>query len=220
MDALTREAGAWWAQSRGTQAQTWIANYQNSLHARHRTQIVEAVRSLQAETVLEVGCHCGPNLVRLAHEWPALRMIGVDISAEAIAAGRSWVHGLGLASRIQLNAGRIPAVLEALPSQTCDVVISCYTLAYVAPADLDAVLYEMGRLATRGIVLAEPMPEGGAGTRAGPRSLTGYTEWAHDYAAAAPWIGSWRGMTLVRQAVSPPVDRLNAVLIATRGPMP
>jgi hypothetical protein len=48
------------------------------------------------------------------------------------------------------------------------------------------------------------------------RSLSGYTEWAHDYRAASRWIGTWHGMTLTTRAVYPPVDQLQTVLVAVR----
>ena len=214
MHTATLEAGNWWAQSRGPRAGHWVETYQHSLGHRHRAQIVEAVQAIKPETLLEVGCHCGPNLVRLGQALPGLRMLGVDINAEAITGGRQWMTSLGLSDLVQLNAGRIPDVLTGLPTGSCDVVLSCYALAYIAPADLDAVLYEMGRIASRAVVLAEPT------TLEGPvpdkRSLTGYSEWAHHYQKSTQWIGTWRNMTWTVTPVSPPVDRLNAVLVASR----
>jgi cyclopropane fatty-acyl-phospholipid synthase-like methyltransferase len=212
MQAETIEAGDWWARPRGETAASWVKNYQLSLKARHRTAIVEIVKSLEAETVFEVGAHCGPNLVRLATEIPALRSIGVDVSAEAVNAGRSWVASLGLSDRVQLNVGRVPQCTDAVPTGSCDVVLSCYALAYLAPEDLEETLYEMGRIAAKAVVLAEPM-----GHSQNTRSMSGYTEWAHDYEQAAKWCMTWRGMTITRHPVSPPVDRLNGILVATRG---
>lgn len=212
MHAATVEAAAWWQRPRET---AWITNYQRSLQARHRTQIVETIRGLgDVKTVLEVGCHCGPNLVRLAREFPAIELLsGVDVNADAIHAGQRWASELGLGSRIELAVGRIPDATDHLPSGCADVVLSCYALAYIAPADVDAVLFEMGRLAKRAIVLAEPMAETGSGTRA----LTGYHEWAHNYRDASRWINTWRGTTITTQTIDPPVDRLNGILVAAFG---
>lgn len=200
----------WWAGSRGANRESWIENYQKSLQVRHRTAISQIVGELQPSTLLEVGCHCGPNLIRLAQDYPELSLAGYDVNAEAIAAGKAWVARLGLQHRIGLSVGNLPQGSESIPTGAIDVVVSCYTLAYVAPVDLDAVLYELGRVAKRAIILAEPMD--------GPPTamLSGYHEWAHRYRQAVEWVGSWRGMTLTTVPVTPPVDRLNAILVAER----
>lgn len=217
MHVRTIEAAAWWARPRGETSATWIANYQKSLTTRHRDVIVAAVRDLRATSVLEVGSHCGPNLVRLAQEDPTIsQLTGVDVNAEAIEAGTRWVKALGLDERIQLATGRMPEASATLPDGCVDVVLSCYALAYIAPPDLDAVLWELGRLARRGIVIAEPMTDK---VKADEKiTLQGYQEWAHNYRAAQRFLGSWAGMTISSRPVEPPVDQLSTVLVAVRGP--
>jgi hypothetical protein len=121
----------------------------------------------------------------------------------------------GLGERIQLITGRVPDATQALTDRCVDVVISCYALAYMAPPDLDAMLFEMGRLARRAVILAEPMTDQPTAT---PHVLlNGYRDWAHNYIAASRWIGTWRGMTVQIARIEPPVDRLSAILVATRG---
>lgn len=214
MHAQSIEAAEWWARSRGETSATWIANYQRSLKSRHRDRIVEIVQGVRAETLLEVGCHCGPNLVRLASECPALEMIGLDANSEAIQAGRAWVAQAKLADRIQLNVGRVPDQTWSLLDQAFDVVLSCYATAYVHPQDLDAVLYDLGRLAKKAVILAEPMTN--TDTAAYHGTVQGYQEWAHNYERASRWLNSWRGMTLRTVAIEPPVDRLQRILVAVR----
>lgn len=215
MHADSVQMADWWARSRGAQSANWVENYQRSVEARHRKTLSDVVRSLGAKTVLEVGCHCGPNLVRLATDDPAIEAIGIDASAEAITAGRQWVRGRGLEGRVQLNAVRFPEGTAAIASGTFDVVFSCYTLAYLAPSDLDAALYEMGRLAARALIIAEPMPYDGQ-RPATIREIGGYGEWAHDYQAALEWIGNLRGVKTRIVPVTPAVDRLNAILVVER----
>jgi ubiquinone/menaquinone biosynthesis C-methylase UbiE len=215
MHAQTVDAANWWARPRGANAGQWVQTYQKSLTTRHRDVIVEIVRQLpDVKTVLEVGSHCGPNLIRLAQTFPQLEQLsGVDISAEAIAAGQQWVTQQGLQGRIELVVGRVPDKTESLPSGCVDVVLSCYALAYIAPPDLDAVLYEMGRLAKKALVIAEPMPGGPPK----PMQVTDYQEWAHDYQAAAKWLKTWHGCQMQIVPVDPPVDRLRSILVAVRG---
>lgn len=214
MHTQTIEAANWWARPRGPQAREWVATYQQSLQARHRTLLVELIRGLAPESVLEVGCHCGPNLIRLCETFPNLIGSGVDANAEAIDAGRQWAFSRGLDARTEFQCGRIPEATQMLPDRAVDVVVSCYALAYVAPADLDAVLYEVGRLARHAVVLLEPMRVGPQPTDT--RSLSGYTEWAHDYQASIQWVGTLRGVTTALTPIQPPVDRLNAALVIRR----
>jgi ubiquinone/menaquinone biosynthesis C-methylase UbiE len=216
MHAHTKAAAEWWARPRGQTNANWVETYQRSLKAPHRDAIVTAMQALSGVTsVLEVGSHCGPNLFRLASELPYLEQLtGVDVNADAIAAGARWAQSRGLSERVHFDVGRVPDVTSALPDSCVDVVLSCYALAYIAPADLDGVLYEMGRLARRAMVLAEPMtnqPKADGGATWG-----GYAEWAHNYQAAIRWIGTMRGMTIRRIDVTPPVDRLNGILVAER----
>lgn len=215
MHTQTAEAATWWARPRGADNPGWIASYQKSLTSRHRTVILSAVQSMPGVTsVLEIGSHCGPNLMRIAQGCPAIEQLtGIDVNAEAIAAGTQWASTLGLSERIQFHQGRIPDTTGPLPDGCVDVVLSCYALAYIAPQDLDAVLYEMGRLAKRAVILAEPMTEGPVKGRV---SLQGYQEWAHDYHAASKWIGTLRGCALRQASVDPPVDHLQTVLVIER----
>ena len=215
MHALTVEAANWWARPRGDRSAGWIATYKNSLQTRHRGVISHIVGALGAASIVEVGCHCGPNLIRLATDHPTLtQLAGVDISQEAIEAGNIWAASLGLSDRIQLVTGRIPDASQTLVDRCVDVVLSCYSLAYQAPDDLDATLWEMGRLARKAVILAEPMTDKPRSESF--RTLQGYQEWAHNYQAARAWLSTWKDMTIALYDVSPAVDRLASVLVATR----
>ncbi len=212
MHAETAAVVDWWARPRGTKVVEWVADYQQSVTAPYRGTLATVMAGLQPETVLEIGCHCGPNLMRFAQEMPELRMLGVDASAEAIEAGKLWVETGGLTSRIRLSAGCFPAVTNRLVSGVVDVVLSCYSLAYMAPADLPEALYEMGRLAGKALVIAEPMAQGAP---VWETSLTGYQIWHHDYRAALQWAASCAGMTIQSLPIQGP-DSLNGLLVATR----
>ena len=87
-------------------------------------------------------------------------------------------------------------------------------LSYLSPEDLDASLFELGRLAKKVVILAEPV------SKTEPTMLSrtagGYQEWAHAYGKSLKWIGSMRGMTLRKLDINPPVDHLNAILVLER----
>lgn len=215
MHAQTLEATEFWARPRD-ESSAWISNYQRSLQTRHRIIISRAIRECGATSVLEIGCHCGPNLLRIATDQPRVtRLLGYDVNEQAVEAGRRWAQSVGLGDRIQIEAGTVPAATRHLPDRSFDVVLSCYTLAYIAPGDLAAMLWEMGRLAKHAMVIAEPMTSAHE-----PRTrsnLTGYVEWAHNYQTASRWLGTWSDCVMRSEPVSPPVDQLDTVLIAERG---
>lgn len=211
MNAATLSAAHWWSVAR-PDAAGWIENYQKSLTTRHRVAISRIVGELGAKSLLEIGCHCAPNLMRLTEDHPGLVCAGCDVNEQAIAAGKKWAHARGVSHRVDLAQGQFPTDTMRLPSQQYDVVLSCYSLAYVSPADIDAALYEVGRLATQAVILAEPMMPAGQVSKATMMS-SGYSEWRHDYVGALPWIGTLRGWTTGIVPVSPPIDRLNAILV-------
>ena len=214
MHAATIESGDWWARPRGEESSRWIANYQASVGHRHRTVISQIVQELGATSLLEVGCHCGPNLIRLAQDHLTLQCYGLDANADSITAGQQWVARAGLGDRVELKPGRFPVATEKFPTGAFDVVLSCYSLAYIAPVDLDAALYEIGRLATHAVILAEPQVfQGTATTR---QTLGGYAEWQHPYQATVPWIATLRHRRVRVVPVDPPVDALSAVLVLTQ----
>jgi len=210
----TVDATAWWAEPRRERTAAWIEQYQTSLDIHHRKVISKIVGELDAKTVLEIGCHCGPNLVRLAVDYPSLLLAGFDVNADAIEAGKAWIAQKGLSHRIRLDRATFPTGTEKSTTGCVDVVLSCYTLAYVSVKDIDAALYECGRLAKNAVVLAEPMTDGP--TEGETFMTNGYHEWAHRYQARAPWISTLRNCQLSIVPVSPPVDRLKSILVLRR----
>ncbi len=215
MQTATVAAVDWWAAQRGANVSVWIGDYQKSLHRAHRTAIVEIVRRYDVASVLEVGCHCGPNLIRLAQDVPTLTdLFGIDASAQAVQAGQEWANESGLGDRVQMREGRFPAATASMADGCADVVLSCYSLAYLSPEDLDAALFEIGRLAKKVVILAEPVSPGEPTSLS--RTANGYQEWAHAYGRALKWIGSLRGMTLRTLTMNPPIDNLNAILVLER----
>jgi hypothetical protein len=97
--------------------------------------------------------------------------------------------------------GDLRAALPTLATNGVDVILTCYTLAYVLPADLPGVLREVRRVARVGCVLAEPMDLGGD---------EGWTGTRHEYLTDLSDTKSRHLRTLRR----PWHDGLNAVLTA------
>lgn len=203
------EATAFWTHLDRVSGPEWCQTYMQSVDQPHRQVILGCLHALpRFETVLEVGCHAGPNLRLMRTAFPEVRLAGIELSEQATACARRMFLG---DDHVIIHQGNLLDWLPRLPSDSVDVLLSCYTLAYVAPEDLPALAAEMLRVARVGIVLAEPM---GWVTRHGGR-VAGlhYAEWVHDYFGLF-WslVGRRNGATFTSWIVRPPVDRLDGVL--------
>ncbi len=68
-----------------------------------RDELLDALQPAPEQSVLEIGCGTGRNLVAAAKRYPQAQMHGFDVSSEMLdTAGRSVVRA-GLASRIRLG---------------------------------------------------------------------------------------------------------------------
>jgi len=167
---ITADAQFFWANHPGGQA--WCDLYRETGNLPQRDWALAAVKGFGPVTsVLEVGCHCGPLLRRLAALDGMERAIGLDINAEAIAQAR--------ATGLQAIVGTIPGALQRFPDRLFDVVVSSYCLAYVAPQDLAFTLSECLRIARLGLVLVEPTA--GPGVDPAIYEDGQYVEWRHEY---------------------------------------
>lgn len=120
----------------------------------HRHQIVEAVSSFPVlDSVLEVGCASGANLVNLRKCLPGTHLIGIDINRHAIAAAcRHFSERRD--NNICLHVGRADS-LTNVPNASVDLVLSDAVLMFIAPDRIHNVLVEFARVARHGMVLNE-----------------------------------------------------------------
>jgi len=68
----------------------------------------EAIRSLRAragDSVLEIGCGTGRNLVKLARAYPSARLHGLDVSQEMLTSAAAALDRAGLSARVVLAKG-------------------------------------------------------------------------------------------------------------------
>ncbi|TVQ52856.1 MAG: class I SAM-dependent methyltransferase [Rhodobacteraceae bacterium] len=70
-----------------------------------RDRLIEELAPEPGQTVLEVGCGTGRNLIVAARRWPEARFFGFDISAAMLETARANVARAGLADRITLAQG-------------------------------------------------------------------------------------------------------------------
>jgi ubiquinone/menaquinone biosynthesis C-methylase UbiE len=71
----------------------WADNYLRTVYHPHRNQIIKAILKFQpVNSIAEIGCASGPNIIRLVKAFPNKRIIGVDISHRAIKLAKSFFY--------------------------------------------------------------------------------------------------------------------------------
>jgi demethylmenaquinone methyltransferase/2-methoxy-6-polyprenyl-1,4-benzoquinol methylase len=112
---------------------------------RWRTFLVDRVEAGPDSTVVDVACGTGAVSIELVRRY-GCRVVGVDQSAEMLAAGRARVDAAGLRERIQLEEGRA----EHLPFEDAffHALTFTYLLRYVD--DPAATMKELTRVVRPG----------------------------------------------------------------------
>lgn len=181
--------------------------YRESLGWPFRQVLVDAVTAFHPSSVLEVGCHVGPNLRLLAERDPAMVCRGVEVNPQIAAAAREWLWDL---PNVVVETGDLRACLRAQATSSVDVVYSSYAMAYISPADLPETLRDCWRIARRAVVLMEPQTIG----RQRPAQLL--LEWRHDFRELLRLVAPDATVTLTPLLRSQRRRRLNALLVAAR----
>lgn len=177
--SLQQESEAFWTAPRANPG-AWLEHYRVSAKEPWRDELLAALRPYSPfESVLEVGCHCGPNLQRMRAEFPACPWTGLDINGEALG------YGLHVAKRERYGADTqwvYGSILDRVnwPDASFDLVLASSVLSVISPDCIRMALAEMRRLTSRLIVLQEPNEDSHSGH---------FHQWAHDYRTALPIVG-------------------------------
>jgi len=70
-----------------------------------RDRLIDRLDAATGESVLEIGCGTGRNLIRAARRHPGARLYGIDISSAMLARAKGDIVRHGLAPRIRVAAG-------------------------------------------------------------------------------------------------------------------
>lgn len=119
---------------------------QQRLIGRFQEKLLEAVKPLQPESVLELGCGEGFLLSRIKKEFPHVPMLGLDNNPEAVAEGKR------LFPDVQLETGDIYAINQ--PDNSWDVTMASEVLEHLEHPE--QALKELARVAKRYVVLSVP----------------------------------------------------------------
>ena len=122
----------------------------------HRTHIVDHVTSFgPPDSILEIGCGYGANLVNLSEHLVGIRIAGVDVSTAAIAGARSFASLADADLRVHDLGKPLP-----FANGSFDVVLSDAVLMFFSDSRLPTLLKELLRVSRRGVVLHEYNAEG------------------------------------------------------------
>ena len=136
--------------------------YWESKGEMYRGLLADALRPLAPfASVLEIGCHSGPNLWAIRQRWPDPVLYGGDPALKVAMFGAAMC-ALPSAAAVDLSGigffcgsapscfdpfGVVPIGVDEHGVGPCDkatlpdvdVIVSCYTLAYLTPEQLDSV---------------------------------------------------------------------------------
>ena len=109
------------------------------MHDRRLEAVIAVLRAAGAETVVDLGCGDGPLLVRLAHEAAIRRIVGVDVSADALDVLRQRLAAAPEEVRCKVEL-RHASMTEASDGLTgFDAAILVETIEHVEPHRLSLV---------------------------------------------------------------------------------
>lgn len=153
----------------------WISEYWNSQSHPHRQLIIDALQTFpDLDSVVEIGCNCGPNLARIKKAFPHIELAGTDINADAIAKAKELLPE----ADIRLNDAR-----NGLPwMRMYDVAIVDAVLMYLNPQEVSKALFDISCIARRGIIIVDWYDESINGT-----VKDGH--WARNYPALLEHLG-------------------------------
>lgn len=204
---------AWQIQHTVYEGDWWVERYWNATEGPHRDAVIRALATVAPfSSVLEVGCNAGPNLRRIHARWPRVDLLGMDIHDGALKYGQRAARAEGWAWAGYCGDLRD---LHLLGADIADVVLTCYSLAYLDPRDIVEVLDACLAAARSALIIAEPMALAGEPAKYAPPMPGVVPEYHHPYQD----LLAQRGLESTMLPITPPENRLAHVLIVRR-PLP
>jgi len=114
------------------------------------TPVFDGLDFSSAQSLLEVGCAVGAELHLIEQRAPHLALTGLDLSAQHLRAGRSWLAQHERISLVQGDAGTLP-----FPDDCFDIGMTIWLLEHVS--DAASVIRELLRVVkpTGSVILTE-----------------------------------------------------------------
>lgn len=169
------QARQWW-RDRDRSDPGLLDFYWQSRTAPARRAIAETVRGLEGDSLVEVGCHIGPNLWAVGQVKRFSRLAGTDMSPTVLAEARRRLGTEQLAAELAVVAA------DALPfaDKSFDICLTSVTLVCIGSDAIDASLDEILRVTRKWLVLCEPWTDRTADR---PDCYPETTYWIRNYRA-------------------------------------
>ena len=100
-----------------------------------RDRLITKLAPAPGQSVLEIGCGTGRNLILAARRYPDARFFGIDVSEEMLATARAHIARAGLQDRIRLAQGDATSFdpLTLFGESGFGRVFFSYTLSMIPP---------------------------------------------------------------------------------------
>jgi len=200
MSIRTEQLGAW----SGEFGKQYTERNQISWEAR-KPHFEGIIKGLSLDSVLEVGCNRGHNLVALQSivgEGTAL--VGIEPNAYALGLARASTSAVGFLSGTALDLPFKDGVF--------DLVFTCGVLIHIALADLPKAMAEIHRVSRRYVLAVEYFAEQETPIRyRGNENLL----WKRDF--AKHYLTQFPDLTVVRTGYLPEFDRCHWWLFEKTG---
>lgn len=133
---------------------TWIKGYLESVHHPHRLLLAKTILGYAPlDSILEIGCSSGPNLILLSGLLPSTSLYGIDISNKSIEIGNEYIRKEGLVN-IHLSSGKAHQ-LSQFPDKSMDAVFCDAALIYIGHDLIHKVVSEILRITRKVCIFNE-----------------------------------------------------------------
>jgi len=157
----------------------WVQSYQESINHSHRKYLINTISKVNPNSILEIGCNCGPNLYLLSKKYPNARIVGIDINKKAILKGKEWFAKEGI-TNVEFIVGKAEDISK-FNDREFDVVFTDAILMYIDKDKVIDIIKDIYRIVNKKIVLIERMVSSGPiGFSNGSSTYTS-GHWRHDY---------------------------------------
>lgn len=126
----------------------WVKEYIATSNHPHRDRILQELAKIKFNTLVEVGCASGPNLLRIAQVFPHVRLGGSDVSEDALAVAKKF-----LPSHTVLDCAGADQLY--FPDNSADVVLTDMCLIYLSTKAFRKALSEIRRVARKHVMFVE-----------------------------------------------------------------
>lgn len=133
----------------------WIKHYAATWTHPHRQFIIDKLKTFRWISIIEVGCACAPNLMKIISQFPRADVGGIDINEDAIKTAEGIFREAfkGTMRGAWFKVGRGDNIM--ISDNATDIALSDMTLIYVGPGEIKKYLLEMKRITRNRIMLME-----------------------------------------------------------------